>query len=293
MDDGPHDTTALSPDDAFAVLGNETRFGILRALGEVDGPCSFSHLRDRVGVADSGQFNYHLDRLVGHFVEHTDEGYGLRRAGERVVEAVLSGAVTEAPVVAPTTVDRPCQYCGAPVGITYDEERVRVYCTECEGIYGERSEVDGAGHLGTLFVPPAGLHDRSASELLQAAYVWGELSVMAATNGVCPRCAATVEESVHVCERHDGGDGPCPRCDERFAVGVHLECTNCLYDRGGAFGVRLLSNTDLLAFLTDRGVNPVAPRRTRPSARWSTTRRNWSRRTRSRPASRSRRRATR
>jgi DNA-binding transcriptional ArsR family regulator len=91
------DSETLSPDAAFATLGSETRFAVLRALAEADDAVSFSALRDRVGMADSGQFNYHLDRLVGHFVERADDGYRLAPAGERVAEAVLSGAVTERP----------------------------------------------------------------------------------------------------------------------------------------------------------------------------------------------------
>jgi hypothetical protein len=35
---------------------------------------------------------------VGHYVEKTDEGYERRRPGERVVEALPSGAVIETPV---------------------------------------------------------------------------------------------------------------------------------------------------------------------------------------------------
>ncbi|MFB6206666.1 MAG: ArsR/SmtB family transcription factor, partial [Haloglomus sp.] len=88
--------TALSPDEAFGVLGNETRIQILQTLGEADGPLSFTELRDRVGIRQGSQFNYHLDKLVGHFVRKTDDGYELRLAGRRVIYAVLSEAVTEA-----------------------------------------------------------------------------------------------------------------------------------------------------------------------------------------------------
>jgi len=51
--DGSESST-LSPDDAFRVLGNETRMEILRALGDADGPLPFSELHDRVGTRDSG-----------------------------------------------------------------------------------------------------------------------------------------------------------------------------------------------------------------------------------------------
>lgn len=63
---------------------------------------SVSELRERVGMGDSGQFNYHLGQVEGHSVRTFDDGYVLRKAGRRVVEAVLSGAVTDAVVIEPT-----------------------------------------------------------------------------------------------------------------------------------------------------------------------------------------------
>ena len=67
------DSRTLQPDEAFVTLGNETRIEILRALQDAGGPLAFSELRDRVGVDDPGQFNYHLGKLAGHFVRK-DEG---------------------------------------------------------------------------------------------------------------------------------------------------------------------------------------------------------------------------
>ncbi|MFD1512083.1 DUF7351 domain-containing protein [Halomarina rubra] len=257
--DGVPTDEMLSPEEAFAVLGSDHRIAMLRALGEADGPLAFSDLRAAVGTRDSGQFSYHLNKLVGHFVRQTPDGYEIRRAGERVIEAVLSGAVTESPVRDATAVDRPCHYCGAPVEVRYHEDRIRVHCTDCEGIYGADERADGNGHLGTLPLPPAGVQHRTPAESLQAAYVWGELTGMASASGVCPRCSAVLDESVSVCADHEARSEPCEECVERYAVGIHFECTNCIYDRGGAFGVKLLTNTDLLAFLTARGINPVEP----------------------------------
>lgn len=57
--------------DVFDALGNSTRMGIFRTLGDAqrDTPQSpaltFTELKERAGVADKGNFNYHLDRLVG------------------------------------------------------------------------------------------------------------------------------------------------------------------------------------------------------------------------------------
>jgi len=267
----PSDTTggasssSLSPDEAFAVLGNETRMEILQVLAAADGSLSFSQLRERVGMRDSGRFNYHLGEVVGHFVAKTGDGYELSQAGARVIEAVLSGAVTEAPEVEPTPVDEACHYCGAPVAVAYHEERLDVYCTECDGTYGGDAAPDWEevpaeyGHLGALVVPPAGVRGRTPGEAFRAAWTWSNFEVLAMASGVCPRCSATVDHSMVVCEDHDAGDGVCERCDRRHAVAVSADCSNCNYGHWGGALLGVGAATPLLAFLLDHGVNPLSP----------------------------------
>ncbi|MFC7141714.1 hypothetical protein ACFQMA_17980 [Halosimplex aquaticum] len=272
MTDDPADRT-LSPDEAFEVLGNETRVDILRALGGSDDPVTFSRLRERVGMTDSGRFNYHLDRLTGHFVRKGEDGYELRRAGERVVEAVLSGAVTDAPVLERTEIDQPCHYCGAPIAVRFREERVELYCTECAGTYAhtdpggetcadaDADDADDAdyGYLGYHPLPPAGVADRDPEAVFRSAWVWGHLELLAASAGVCPRCSATLDRSTRVCEDHDPDAGLCGACGRRYAVAIDLECTNCIYDESGAAVVGLADSAHLVAFLLDNGLNPFAP----------------------------------
>lgn len=257
------DAGTIPPDEAFAILGNETRLEIVRALGEADDPLGFSALHDRVAVRDSGQFNYHLDQLLGHFVEKEDDGYRLRRPGRRVVEAILSGAVTETPDFERTRVDRPCQYCGAPVEIVWRSGSIELYCSECPGTYGRRGGTeeldDESGYLGRTPLPPAGLQDRTPEVALQAAWTWGGLELLAMSAGICPRCAATLERTVDVCEDHDASDGLCPKCEALKQVRVHAHCTNCIHESGGDFIIHLLAHTPVLSFLTDHDLNPVAP----------------------------------
>lgn len=270
--DTPGETTALPPDDAFAVLGNDTRMEILQTLGEAGESLSFSELRDRVGMRDSGQFNYHLDKLVGHFLEKTDEQYELRQAGRRVVEAVLSGAVTADPVVEPTQIDEPCPRCGAVTVVAYDQERVEHYCTECAGHYAPTRAASGAavsdpdadeaarkGYLGSVALPPAGLRERTPAEMFQASTTWGILELLAVSNGLCPRCSAPLTESVDVCEAHDPRDGLCPKCCHEHAVQVRYDCSNCLYTQRGAFVLALMAHIELLGFMIAHDLNPVAP----------------------------------
>lgn len=266
MTDGEEGTkTTLSPDDAFALLGSETRVAILRTLGEASDPLPFSDLHDRVDVRDSGQFNYHLEKLVGHFVRKTEDGYTLSRMGRRIVEAVLSGAVTETPDLERTLVDEHCEYCGAPVEMTWKEGSIRLFCTECSGRYGraysgERGgDIVDEGYLGRLPLPPAGVRDRTPTEVFQTAWVTGTLEVYSLAAGICPRCSATVERTVDVCEDHDASDGPCDTCESIYAVKLGFHCSNCIYESGGGVGLGLIANTELLDFVTDHGLNPIDP----------------------------------
>ena len=260
----------LTPDEAFARLGNETRVEILRVLGSAAEPLGFSELYDRTDVPDSGQFNYHLGKLAGQFVRKTEEGYTLRRTGRRVVEAVLSGAVTERQELDRTRIDEPCEYCGAPIEVAWSEGSVRLFCTECAGQYGRAHEgvttsVDARdGYLGRLPLPPAGVRDRSPAEMLPAARLSGTMDVYALSEGICPRCSATVERTVSVCEDHAAGETLCGECQSRYATKVGFECTNCIYEGGGAGGIALVTDDALVEFLVDHGYNPVAADSTSP-----------------------------
>jgi hypothetical protein len=83
------DTETLPPDRALALLGNETRIAILRAIASADEErVPFSTLRERVGVDDSGQFNYHLNKLAGRYVRRTADGYALRQAGTDALDVI-------------------------------------------------------------------------------------------------------------------------------------------------------------------------------------------------------------
>lgn len=259
------EATMLSPDDAFAVLGNETRVAILRALAAADEPVAFSELRDRVGTPDSGQFNYHLGKLVGHFVRKSDGGYVLRQAGRRVIEAVLSGAVTEAVVLEPTRLDAPCPYCGAAIEVSYLEERLLTRCTECVGSFAgaesssEAFETLPGGTLTLYYLPSAGIQGRSPLELLDAALAWSFIELDAVANGICPRCAGRVVHAVDVCADHEADGGVCDRCNTRFAVIFVSRCTNCDRKAQGTIKYHLLADPAVRSFFETRGIDTLAP----------------------------------
>jgi DNA-binding transcriptional ArsR family regulator len=107
------------PAEAFELLGDETRLAILRALADADEPLTFTRLRERCGVADSGRFSYHLRRLCEYFVHETTDGYELEPAGDRVIAATGKtggaaedhGADADGPDANPAGTDE-CPVCG-------------------------------------------------------------------------------------------------------------------------------------------------------------------------------------
>lgn len=268
MDDDADSPEPLAPGDAFAALGHEIRVGILEALAaatRVERPIAFADLRRRVGSDDSAKFNYHLGELVDHFVYQRDGGYDLTPAGKRVAEAVLSGAVTEDATLDISPVDESCPYCGAGVEASYRGERVVSYCPECSGAYDPDSGlVDKQapaeyGFLGYLDLPPAGVQDRTPTEVHEAALQRHVADSMVASTGTCPRCSAPLDEWLVLCEDHERAPQRCDTCENRYAAHHSARCTNCPYDRRGTFGSFLLASTELQAFLTGHGVNLAAP----------------------------------
>lgn len=263
MTDGERSTAGVSSDEAFGLVADETRVEILRTLAKADEPLSFSTLFEHSEYDDSSNFSYHLNKLDGHFIGRTDEGYTLRQTGRRVVEAVVAGTVTDDPVLERAPTDRPCPMCSAPVEVSYQQERVEMYCTECPGLVRPEKSGDQFdtefGTLGHISLPPAGVQGRTPTEILNAAQAWSNITLLGDSAGVCAHCSGAVEHSVTVCEDHSGSDGVCDHCDRRHAVLFETECTTCHTSKSGLAIICLLGKTELLSFVTDHGGNPLIP----------------------------------
>lgn len=258
------DPGLLSPQQALSVLGDETRLDILQTLGEADDPLSFSELFRRSDCETSANFSYHLRQLKGHFLYETDDGYVLRQAGRRVIEAVLAEAVTEPPELDRTGVEWPCFLCGAPVEISYRDGHVGLYCQACGGTRDHRSSttvgrsIDHSDVLGILDLPPAGTLDRTPTEILEAAEFWTTHESFALARETCPRCSAALEISVSACEAHDGGNRLCEACGQRFAIVLQHDCTNCIYGVNSPIGTYLIDNLALIEFMIRHDIDPFA-----------------------------------
>jgi DNA-binding transcriptional ArsR family regulator len=253
--------SSLSPEEAFDVLGDETRLQILEALADADEPLAYSELFDRIDYDDTSNFTYHLEKLVGHFVRKTEEGYGPRLAGRRVVEAIYSGVITDTLVVERTPVDMACMYCGSQTEMAYYDEVALIYCQDCGGRIGKRGPVEewptsDDDIVGYVSIPPAGVTNRTPAEILDSAGIWTLAGVQAMVRGVCPRCSATIDCSARVCENHDTTDDFCDQCNHQFGVSVDVRCRNCTFKTVSPYPTHALGTIELMAFMTEHGIDP-------------------------------------
>jgi hypothetical protein len=197
-----------SPRAVFALLGDDTRVGILEALGATpDESVPFAELHRRVGIRDSGQFNYHLGKLRGSFVRRTDDGYELTHAGRQIVGAMHAGTYTANATVDPIPTGADCPICGGRVVASYAAETARVSCDSC-----------AAWHNAFAF-PPGVLDQYRREELPGAFDRWMKHVVRGIVDGFCYTCAGRMRGRLVVEDR-----------DEAFAdvpAAVAYECERC------------------------------------------------------------------
>lgn len=251
---GPHAV------DTFELLGNETRLAILLALWEAWEPhgsgnaVPFSELRDRVGIRQGAQFNYHLDRLLDQFVRKTNDGYTLRRAGRRLVQSIIAGTGIEEPELEPTEIDANCPYCGATTAVTYDNVYVYQVCTECDGD-ADPGDIHPTGTILGWTFEPTGLSGRTAEEVLAASTLKTFARIVLRFASICPDCSGAVSWSVDVCDAHDSpDDGRCPNCNRRDPVQVQEVCRVCKSAGHGNPSIKVLFHPAVVSFYYDRGI---------------------------------------
>ena len=241
--------------EAFSILRNETRLAILLALWEAYEPFGaenavpFTELRERVGIPQGGQFSYHLEQVIGHFVRNTDGGYELRRAGHKLVQTVIAGTGIEEPTLEPTELDVDCFLCGAPTMVTYQDEWLYWICTECDGKF-ECDDVPGGTLAGGAF-DPAGFTDRRPAEMLNAVWTGGLLH--SGLGGVCDACSGPMEGWLHVCDDHTT-EGVCRSCGWRDAVVARFLCAVCKQHHQMVPWWLVINHPAVVAFYYDHGV---------------------------------------
>lgn len=252
--------------ETFEKLGNETRLAILFALWEAQesGPptsefsqsdLSFSELRDRVGRPDSGQFNYHLDKLTGQFVEQTDAGYRLTIPALKILHALLAGTLSGNASLEGEPIDAECQQCGGPVVIDYNDNWPIKRCTKCEGQYDTPDAPRGL--LAEKFRPPAGLVNRTPKEFHRAGNIRDHHESLILKEGVCPECTGTVSTTIAVCDDHTTGDRTiCDQCGSTFEVQPYWVCDICKRAETGPWHTVSITESAVIAFFYEHGLDP-------------------------------------
>lgn len=236
----------LDPEEAFGLFGHELRLEILFALWNApDYSLSFTDLRDAVGVRDTGQFNYHLSKLVERFVAHVDDEYELTYAGHRVIDALQMGVFTEDIDLDSIDLAEPSVCCAATVRFSYDDHIGTVRCTDCEE------------KLLEYPYDPAGLAERSADDIVRdfdrrTRFVWS-----LALDGVCPICCGRIAREFTT--EADTALEAIDRYDEFFAadhdVVAFVECQRCSYYSYLPVGARLLCHPGVVGFLYEGGID--------------------------------------
>lgn len=223
-------------EEAFALIGDELRAEILRVLGERPHEgLSFSELRRSVDEdVDSGQFNYHLQKLVGHFLERTDDGYVMRASGLALYRAIKSGTFTRRVSIDPFEVGFDCYFCETAVEATYEDGDFEMACPGC-------------GHVYTYTNLPPSAIDEDREALLDRVDQYNRHRFLAASRGVCPVCANSLGLDFRTGDEvwTDGAD--------RLDVFVHRGCSNCGRDNYTSVGLTLLYHPAVVSFYRDCG----------------------------------------
>ncbi|SIR52433.1 Helix-turn-helix domain-containing protein [Haladaptatus litoreus] len=228
------DDRNLSPEEAFSLLGNDTRIGIIQTLWEADEPLSFSELHDRVGLRDSGQFNYHLNKLVGLFVRQKDGKYELPFAGFRVIGAILSGTYTQRAESTTYELDSPCVKCETMLEAEYDEEMVTVRCPTCDEQWSK------------FGFPPGAFEGRDTAELPRTFERWLRNVFLMMADGVCLNCSGRTTKSLVTESKH---------FEQESEIGVEFVCERCNDHGFGSIGSYILQHPAVVAFHYEHGIN--------------------------------------
>ncbi|WP_257299196.1 hypothetical protein [Haloarchaeobius sp. FL176] len=245
MEDESRPSTDDTQTDPFELLGNEQRAAIVETLGDarveagVRPTVSFSELRARADLdIPSSQFNYHLQRLLGTFVEKTEDGYRMRVEGRLVYQALRAGTFDRAGPASTHDLDVDCYYCDGTLQATFEDGVARVECRDCEHLY----EILG--------VPPAVLN-ADGDDAVERFVGHCRQKRFAFANGDCPTCGAAVGTEIRRSPEIPFDD------DETAVVRVYRLCENCGDQFYLSLGEALLYDPAVVSFCLERGLDVV------------------------------------
>ncbi|MFB6120503.1 MAG: ArsR family transcriptional regulator [Halobacteriaceae archaeon] len=225
-------------DDVLSLIANETRLEILRQMWDAyPDTLSFSTLRSRVGMRDSGTFNYHVDRLTPEFLRTVDGEYTLTYAGRTVVGAAVSGQFTDADSVEVGPVPAgDCLHCGGTAMARYEGGLGIVDCPACDEL------------LAQMPVPPVTIATVAPEEL--PAVFSKHLLTRAAklSRGFCTLCHGRVEASMT-------GRSEADSATYRSLLDVRFTCEECGVRTSLNVGAVMMDHPAVVSVLFDAGID--------------------------------------
>ncbi|ACV46481.1 conserved hypothetical protein [Halomicrobium mukohataei DSM 12286] len=230
------------PETVFGALSDGTRVDILLALWDADGrSATFSDLREEVGMADSGQFNYHLDKLRDRFVRQTDDGYTLTLAGEQIVGAIQVGAYTMEGSIEPIPLAEPCRACGGERTLYYEDETVRIECGDCPS-------------TSTSGVPPGVFADHERSEIPAVASRYFRTILAHVGEGFCWHCEGPITATVVPAAETRAARDDLPTTFEELPM-ARYDCGRCGSEITSDLGGALLNHPVVGGFFYEHGID--------------------------------------
>ena len=226
--------SCVSVSAVFAFLGNDVRLAVLESLydrtvdaGPMTESATYSAIREDAGVADSGRFSYHLDKLTGRFVTKTTNGYRLREPGREVVKLKRTGILTEDPAIEPRPVDAECYRCGSTVRAGYEHGHLMAVCPDCPGLFSR--DLVPSGTLAAIAYPPSGVESVETIDVaFERAHGRVERLLSMMDDGFCPRCGDDVTVTLDPCRDHASpADGICDACGLSHPAFVTFSCDTC------------------------------------------------------------------
>jgi hypothetical protein len=219
---------------AFEPLSDETRLQVMHTLAKqyreepANPTMGFGELRKAVGRRDSGNFNYHLDKLRGRFIEDTDDGYRLSPAGHEVISAVVAGTYDDHEPLGPMELPEECPVCGSTMTARYESGLLRVACEH--------------DHQFRNTLPRRAVEDRSLEEIVRVMTLKTQQDLERVVEKVCPRCYAPLDWDLDVTE----------------LVGVPevtTQCSRCGTVAEVPVAAAILNHPDVVAFYAEHDVD--------------------------------------
>ncbi|WP_135306441.1 winged helix-turn-helix domain-containing protein [Haloarcula amylovorans] len=220
-------------ESALDLLSNETRFDILRALAsqQFEEPgasgMTFSDLFAEAATDDSGNFNYHLNRLLDRLVVKEGECYRLTHGGIQLFS--LLQATTYAPEHEHRTIqlDRNCPLCPADLSATYREGYLEIGC-------GDHLVLE-------IYVPPSWIESRSTDAFLDCVSLLFHHHIEKIAASICPLCWGALGHGL--------------RTDEQpYPLQYYYPCSQCGTELRLVPPQTVMHHREVEAFYRDRGI---------------------------------------